>query len=69
MPDKRAQKRTVAFAMFGSCGIVTILAILIYTNVIDLGEDVRLILAGVLALTAVLDAYMGWRFLSSSSSE
>ena len=69
MPDKAAQKRTIALALFASCGIVMILAILIYTNVIDLGESTRPILVGVLALTAVVDAYMGWRFLSSSSSE
>ena len=68
MSDKAAQRRTVAFAMFASCGIVAILAILIYTSVIDVGEDVRLILVGVLALTAVVDVFMGWRFLSSSSS-
>ena len=67
MPDKGAQKRTVAFAMFASCGIVTILTILIYTNVIDVGEDVRPILVGVLALTAIVDVFMGWRFLSSST--
>ena len=69
MPDKAAQKRTVALALFASSGIVALVAILVYLNVIDVGEETRPILIGVLALTAVVDIFMGWRFLSASASE
>ena len=68
MSDRAAQRRTIAFGLFASCLMVTILAILIYTRVIDVGE-VQPMLLGVLALIAVADILMGWRFLSSTSSE
>ena len=69
MPDKAAQKRTVALALFASSGIVALVALLVYVNVIDVGEETRPILIGVLALTAVVDIFMGWRFFSASASE
>jgi hypothetical protein len=67
MPDPRANKRIVGLVLFGSSAMVVLVAILIGTNVIAVGGEVRPIIIGVLALTAVLDVIMGWRFLSAAS--
>ena len=67
MPDPKANKRIVALALFASGAIVTLIAILIGTNVIAMGDEVRPIIIGVLALTVVVDVIMGWRFLSAAS--
>ena len=68
MPDKAASKRIVAYALFASCAIITLIAILVYMGVvIETAEPTRSILVGVLALTAIIDVVMGWRFLSASN--
>ncbi len=67
MPDPKANKRIVGLVLFGSSAMVVLVAILIGTNVIAVGDEVRPIIIGVLALTAVLDVIMGWRFLSAAS--
>ena len=67
MPDPKANKRIVGLVLMGSSAMVVLVAILIGTNVIAVGDEVRPIIIGVLALTAVLDVIMGWRFLSAAS--
>ena len=67
MPEPKANKRTVGLALFGSGAMVTVVAILIGTNVIAVSDEVRPIIIGVLALTVVVDVIMGWRFLSAAS--
>jgi hypothetical protein len=69
MPDDaRRGKRIVAYALFGSCAIVSLGAVLVYRGmVIALAEPIRSILVGVLAVTAIFDVIMGWRFLSAAN--
>ena len=67
MPDRTPHKRTVGLALFASSVMVTIVAILIGTNVIAVGDEVRPIVIGLLALTAVVDVIMGWRFFSAAN--
>ena len=67
MPDGASRKRTVGLALFGSSGIVTLIAMLVYLSVIDLGESIRPVVIGVLAITAIVDVIVGWRFLSASN--
>jgi hypothetical protein len=69
MPDNaNSGKRTVAYALFASCAIISLVAVLVYQRVIiDIANPIRSIIVGVLALTAILDAIMGWRFLSAAT--
>ena len=67
MPDRKANKRIIGLALFGSSAMVTLIAILIGTNVIAVSDEVRPIIIAVLGLTAVVDVIMGWRFLSAAS--
>ena len=69
MPDNAAGgKRIVAYALFASCAIITLAAVLVYQRVvIDIAEPIRSILIGLLVLTAIFDIVMGWRFLSAAN--
>jgi hypothetical protein len=62
-----ANKRVVGMALFASSIIMVIVAILFGTGVLPIGDETRPILVGVLLVAAVIDAFMGWRFLMASS--
>ena len=69
MPDNAdSGKRIVAYALFGSCAIISLIALLVYQRVVvDIADPIRSIIVGVLALTAIFDVIMGWRFLSAAN--
>jgi len=69
MPDHANRgRRIVAYALFASCAIVSLAAVLVYQRVvIEIAEPIRSILTAALAVTAIFDVIMGWRFLSSAN--
>ena len=69
MPDKGSHsKRIVACALFASCAIISLAAVLVYQRVVvEIAEPARSALTGVLAVTAIFDVIMGWRFLSAAN--
>jgi hypothetical protein len=68
MADTASRKRVVGLALFASAGLTVVIAILIGTGVIPIDESVRSIVAGVLAVVAIADAFIGWRFLMAASA-
>ena len=66
MAKPAAQKRVVGLALFASSGLTVLIAILIGAGVVPIDEPVRSILVGVLAVVALADAFIGWRFLMAS---
>ena len=68
MDKPASQKRVVGLALFATSGLTVLIAILIGTGVIPIDESVRSILVGVLAVVAVIDVFIGWRFLMASSA-
>lgn len=66
-PEQVAQGRRVAgFALLAGAVGMGAAAALIYAGTIPVGDDVRGLLAGVLAAVAGLDIVIGIRFLLSS---
>lgn len=67
MAKSSSQKRVAGLALFASSIVTVLVAILIWTGVIPIAEDVRPLIAGVVAIVAVVDVFIGWRFLMAAA--
>ena len=66
--EKKANRRLVGFAMIGSAVLMTFLAGLIFTGVIDIAGDARPMVGGVLGTVAALDLVLAVYFIVSEPS-
>jgi p-aminobenzoyl-glutamate transporter AbgT len=67
MAEPAAKKRVIGLALFASSALTVLVAILVGTGVVPVGESARPLLIGVLAIVAVVDLFVGWRFLMASA--
>jgi len=67
MSDEHSgSRRIVGFALAGSAAVLVVLAALIYTGVFGIAEESRGIVAGAMALAAMLDVVLALYFMMSN---
>jgi hypothetical protein len=62
-----ANRRIVGFALLASAGIMAFIALLFGAGVIPVPEETRLIVALVLGAAALIDGFIGFRFVMSAT--
>jgi hypothetical protein len=67
MSDQKSGRRIVGFALAASALVLIGVASLIYTGVFGVSEQSRAIVAGAMAVAAVLDMLMAIYFIVSES--
>jgi high-affinity Fe2+/Pb2+ permease len=66
--EKKAKRRIVGFALMGSAFLMLAVAMLIYAGSIELSEQARSLVLGLLGLVAVTDLAMAAYFIISNPS-
>jgi hypothetical protein len=62
MADRQAERRKAGLILIGAAVLTVAFALTIVTGILDLGEEIRLPLAGLLVFIAVADVFLAWRF-------
>jgi hypothetical protein len=65
MSEQQSSRRIVGFAMLASALVLGVVAALVYTGVFGVSEQARAIVAGAMALAAVLDLLLAVYFIAS----
>jgi hypothetical protein len=68
LDDKRAKRRVVGMALGASAFLMLMVALLVYTDVIEVSDQARTLVSGVLGVIALLDVMMAIYFFVSDPS-
>lgn len=66
--DKRAKRKVVGLALVASAFLMGLVALLVYAGVIDVSDQARGLVAGVLGVVAALDVSLAVYFIVSDPS-
>ena len=66
--EANASRRVLGFVMAGSSALMLLVAALVYSQAIPVSEQSRMLVAGILGFTAVLDMLIGVYFILSDPS-